>query len=731
MFQIFAARMFEQRVLTAYREKVAAERQQKLLEELEDESKLDAQREAKKARDAEKKKAKKLAQKQAKAEEKAKKDAEKAAEEAAQRAIEEKKREEQQRKREEQRKKKEAERKALEEEKQRKEAERLKRQQQERERQQEAERKAREQKALEKQQREEAKRKEREEREAREKEAKEKRAEEERLRKEKEARVKAEQEARRALGPVPPQIIKRPSQAGMVAVPPGLHNKQAGSGFPSPHVPVATPAIPKAPTPAKQRQSSQQGSHASSPKTPLPSAGASKSTSPTGASGPHQANVTPMTILQKPQNQQPPVMHHPQPTSPITQMPPPGMQPQHQHSGFGGMPPMGFSNYGAPHGPMMHNNYQRQQLPMFPQQGSMGGQFGRPFQAGPPPGMNGLGMIPQNRSYSIDGPPGFAPQQISPVGPPSAAPGFGISRDTMPSHSRQHSATEKIGIDAAKSSGPAQPITRPAPIQRPSSVKPHEANTDRKQSGASTDVDHLSNHLGSRALLDDVDDPLPPAAEARRQSNAAGPGRTGPIGFSSPISFASGQPRMDPFGNPNSSWSSPGMAFGHPPGLVGAQSWGSGLNTPGWPNPNGFGSLSGASRPSIANRPLTIRLAVCQACKQLAASRPTNDGYHDVQLLLRQIDANRAPLDPAPTLKEIEDICETEGDAQNGGGLLHVRHGGGTEGSFSVRFESDAGTPNHSQTVGEIGSPMTGNSIPALNRFGSIGGGLISPTSNF
>ena len=39
MFQIFAAKMFEQRVLTAYREKVAQERQRRLLEELEEEEK--------------------------------------------------------------------------------------------------------------------------------------------------------------------------------------------------------------------------------------------------------------------------------------------------------------------------------------------------------------------------------------------------------------------------------------------------------------------------------------------------------------------------------------------------------------------------------------------------------------------------------------------------------------------------------------------------------------------
>ncbi len=37
MFSIFAARMFEQRVLQAYREKVAQERQLQLLRELEDE----------------------------------------------------------------------------------------------------------------------------------------------------------------------------------------------------------------------------------------------------------------------------------------------------------------------------------------------------------------------------------------------------------------------------------------------------------------------------------------------------------------------------------------------------------------------------------------------------------------------------------------------------------------------------------------------------------------------
>lgn len=59
MFSIFAARMFEQRVLQAYREKVAQERQLQLLRELDDEDKLSKEREAKKQSQNQKKKDKK------------------------------------------------------------------------------------------------------------------------------------------------------------------------------------------------------------------------------------------------------------------------------------------------------------------------------------------------------------------------------------------------------------------------------------------------------------------------------------------------------------------------------------------------------------------------------------------------------------------------------------------------------------------------------------------------
>lgn len=59
MFQVFAARMFEQRVLTAYREKVAQDRQKRLIEELEEEDRQRQERELKKQQDKEKKRDKK------------------------------------------------------------------------------------------------------------------------------------------------------------------------------------------------------------------------------------------------------------------------------------------------------------------------------------------------------------------------------------------------------------------------------------------------------------------------------------------------------------------------------------------------------------------------------------------------------------------------------------------------------------------------------------------------
>lgn len=689
MFQIFAARMFEQRVLTAYREKVALERQSKLLEELEEEDKAKTQKDAKKARDAEKKKNKKAAQKQAKAEEKAKKDAEKAAEEAAAKEAEEKRLEEQRRKKEEQRRKKEAEKRALEDERLRKEAERVKRQQEERDRQAEADRKAREQKAQEKRLKDEQRRKEREDREAREREAREQKAHHDKQRRDVETRDKASKPPAAT-----PQIIKRPSQAGagQVAVPPALSSQKSSSGVSSPHVAVATPALPKPATPGtRTRQSSEHESHPSS-KFAEQTAYLAKTRSPPSADS--QPNMAPKTILQNPNKHQPPQ----QPQRPTVTLPQPSThQSNHPPSGHppfsGGFGNMAFAPYGGPQGP----HVQRPGAPPFPPPAGL-----RSFQPAPggPPGANGFGALPQDRAFAGEAPPGFQPpvpglgQHNVPY--PGRAPG--------PTHSRQNSTNET----ETSPHGPSQPISRPAPIQRPSSVRP--------SGDGSSEMDDLNRHLGSRALLDDADDPIPTPIELRRASNPMGAGRGAPAGFSSPL-FGS----APGFGASPSTWSSP-HAFGPAPPGMPTPNWNAGLGSNSWTS--NFNPLGTGPRGTVPNRPRAVRLAVCNACRQLSSNipNPNNTEYHDVSLILQHMDRSGASmaLEAPPSLKEIEDICETEGDNLNGGGLLHVRRSGPS--SFAVMFESDSARPPNQ--LGEIGSPVPGNSLPVVGGFGPPRGGF-------
>jgi len=545
MFQIFAARMFEQRVLTAYREKVARERQQKLIEELEEESRLDVQREAKKAKEAQKKKDKKKVQKQAKEEEKAKREAEKAAEEAAARAVEEKKLEEQRQRREEQRKKREAEKKAQDEERSRKEAEKLRRLQEEREKHAEQERRQREQKEREKKKREEAKRIEREEREAKEKEAKEKKESEERERREREAKAKAEKDAKEramkeeAVAQQAAQAAKRAPQSSSAPIAPGLH---APIGFQSPHLHIATPVIPKAPTPVRPRQASQQESHASSPMTPHFAPGVSSATSPSNAaqfpSAPTITGSTVNLVTQKPS------LHHPQPVSALPPMSGPSAMPPHSMSGFVNAPPAMMNGFPSSHAPMIPGIPHRAPIPHdVPMYSNQPGPIGSHYRGYPPPnnmpfppGMNGMRAMPQGRGTQMDGAPSMPYHGVAPVAPPKISTQYHMPRDTMPTHS--HSRQQSASIEAPNfehqiqtSASQTQPIARPAPIQRPASVAPHQRGDDVPPT-SKADIDDLSNHLGSSALLDDTDVPLSSdVPENRRGSAAPGAARHGRLGF--------------------------------------------------------------------------------------------------------------------------------------------------------------------------------------------------------
>ncbi|KAF2687036.1 hypothetical protein K458DRAFT_295736 [Lentithecium fluviatile CBS 122367] len=698
MFQIFAARMFEQRVLQAYREKVAAERQQKLLEELAEEDDKKEAKEAKKAKEAQKRKEKKDKQRQQKAEEKARKEADRAAKEAELKAAEEKRLEEQRRKREEQRKKKEMERKAQEEEKQRKEAERLKRQQEERERQQELERKAREQKAQEKKVREDAKRKEREEREAKEKEAREKKAHDDKERRERDARIKAEKErARKEEQAVaaPQNANKKPSQPVAPALPPQLLKQNSSTGYPSPHV---TPAVPKAPTPNRPRQTSQQGSHGSSPKTPHVGPG-SKSMSPTYQA---QVPVVPKSILTKPPTgQQPMPANHIQPSSPMPPIgPPPGMQaPPGMAMGMG-MPPglNGFPGQGSIMPGMMGPG---RNMPIFPPQ--LGAQNFRPF---PPPGMHIPNQMPMGRGFGMDAPPppGFGPPPGFPG--PTQIPGYGMG---MPTHSRQASGSyDKPATESPIAAPQSQPIQRPAPIQRPSSVKPHETT---RHNGA--EVDELADHLGSKALLDDEED-MPEFPEAARRTSLQQHGslRGAPLGFG----LDAGQPRPDlhgPFaGSSNASvWGTTPMPFP----LQGSSGWGNSPTSGIFNNPF---SMVGAPRGNEQRGPSEARLTwlrrlVCSTCKMLSMRSVDKDGYVDAGEVHSHIESARAPSELVVTPPEIKEACDVIGDSTNGGGSLEYKESAGR--LSHIKFVEAGGPP---PTLGEIGSPRPGHSVPQPAGFG-------------
>lgn len=142
---------------------------------------------------------------------------------------------------------------------------------------------------------------------------------------------------------------------------------------------------------------------------------------------------------------------------------------------------------------------------------------------------------------------------------------------------------------------------------------------------------------------------------------------------------------------------------------------------------NTFGVIGGPNRPN-ASRPVTIRLMTCQACKQLTANNPAKlgTGLHNITAVLRQVEQLRPPNEPPVQIQELMDICDTEGNAQNGGGSFTVRDEG-PRGIF-VRFDADDTIHMSGRGPGEIGSPIQGNSTPAFRPF-QPPGGIIAPSS--
>lgn len=708
MFQIFAARMFEQRVLSAYKEKVAKERQQKLLEELEEESRQVDEQKAKKAKNAQKKKDKAAQKKQALAEEKARKDAERAAEEADRLALEQKKLDEQRQKAEEKRKQKEAQRRVEEEARLKKEAQRQRRIHEQRERQAEQERKAREAKGREKRLKEEQRVKEKEAREQKEHEAEERKEKQDRDKREKEARAaaKANKEAQVARearekarhdkasqrensqagqGPAASSAARRGVQHP-VSLPAVLPQHPPNpAGYASPKIPVATPAIPRAPIPIRPRTKSQQESGSASTAASRSASVTSQHLSPKPAVPPALAPAPPSSTpagQQRKSSGNFATVVHPQP--PTSTSPHNGLANSPRHSSPTSGPQIGIQQQPVPslahQAPLGMGN--RMSLePVYPP-----GLRPHPSPLMGPLGMSnprGLGFPPTTAA-----PPGFAPVTSSDGFPMQQA--YAMPHDApLAQHSRRASG----GFEGTAPTM-AQPIGRPAPIGRPGSVV----------QGRSRGADEDTKHLGSRVLVEDD------------ESLTLDPSSSSFDNFRSPPSLRSGfapSPFMDTaFPITHNPWGPPGggnHAFAPP--SFGGPGWGGPTAAPlfhvGSPH-SGMVSMRVSSQP----RHVAVRLMLCQAYKELSNSGATDEnGFTSLHIVKSKIDAQSC--DPGISELDLLNLCDTEGSPSNGGGTFDVKRDGGGAGKHMIRWVSDAGeslTPQHRAVgaPGEIGSPLTG-----------------------
>lgn len=338
-----------------------------------------------------------------------------------------------------------------------------------------------------------------------------------------------------------------------------LQPPQTISSHASPHLQIATPVVPKAPTPVRPRQTSFQGSHNSSPKTSHAPSG-STTTSPSVSS--LQQNGTNTMPTRAPS--QPPQYPVPTSTVPVGAIAqPPGFLSISAASGSNFSP-----NQGSMLPPMtprapLHEPIIHAQHPQYPQQPQFHGNnyrgFVHPNGVSLPPGINMMRSLPTVRGamdLTTQAPPMSNAAGSNNVGPH-------MPLDAMPSHSHsRHTSASYSNFDVPVIPVQTQPIARPTPIHRPSSVAPGQQAENNPPSNS--DIDDLSNHLGSSALLDDTDIPLSSnSSDVRRGSMAPGTPLT------PRHTFTANGGNMDMFlrgiqgGNVNT-WGAQTMPFGSP-----------------------------------------------------------------------------------------------------------------------------------------------------------------------
>ena len=90
--------------------------------------------------------------------------------------------------------------------------------------------------------------------------------------------------------------------------------------------------------------------------------------------------------------------------------------------------------------------------------------------------------------------------------------------------------------------------------------------------------------------------------------------------------------------------------------------------------------------------------------------------------------ANEGPI----SMKEMLDICDTEGNSQNGGGSFVIEHN--ELNGISVKFEPGRNTSvsmSGGLGPGDIGSPISGGAMPAFGGARGFSQGNIMSSSGF
>lgn len=136
----------------------------------------------------------------------------------------------------------------------------------------------------------------------------------------------------------------------------------------------------------------------------------------------------------------------------------------------------------------------------------------------------------------------------------------------------------------------------------------------------------------------------------------------------------------------------------------------------GWASNSTFGAIGAPNR--LTSRPATIRLLACQACRKLSAFKSENDvkGFHSIGEVLNLVDQFKPPNEGSVQANELLIICDTEGNAQNGGGTFNILDKGAH--GFFIQYEPDHGPWMTARgsigAPGQIGSPLTGHAMPAF-----------------